>query len=60
MGKRAKEHRKKVATRNQNIKSNETRIRKIWDEEFDKAMEEARKNNNVEDGGLKAKLSDVE
>lgn len=60
MGKRAKEHRKKVAARNQNIKTNETRIRKIWDEEFAKAMEEARKNNNVEDGGLKAKLSDVE
>lgn len=60
MGKRAKEHRKKVAARNQNIKTNETRIRKIWDEEFAKAMEEARKNNNVEDGGLKAKLLDVE
>lgn len=60
MGKRAKEHRKKVAARNQKIKSTEARIQKIWQEEFAKAMEEARKNNNVEDGGLKAKLSDVE
>jgi hypothetical protein len=60
MGKRAKEHRKKVAARNQKIKSTESRIQKIWQEEFAKAMEEARKNNNVEDGGLKAKLSDVE
>lgn len=60
MGKRAKEHRKKVAARNQKIKSTESRIQKIWQEEFSKAMEEARKNNNVEDGGLKAKLSDVE
>ena len=60
MGKRAKEHRKKVAARNQKIKSTEARIQKIWQEEFTKAMEEARKNNNVEDGGLKAKLSDVE
>jgi hypothetical protein len=60
MGKRAKEHRKKVAMRNQKIKSTEARIQKIWQEEFARAMEEARKNNNVEDGGLKAKLSDVE
>jgi hypothetical protein len=60
MGKRAKEHRKKVAARNQKIKSTEARIQKIWQEEFARAMEEARKNNNVEDGGLKAKLSDVE
>ena len=60
MGKRAKEHRKKVAARNQKIKSTESRIQKIWQEEFAKAMEEARKNNNVEDGGLRAKLSDVE
>ena len=60
MGKRAKEQRKKVAARNQKIKSTESRIQKIWQEEFAKAMEEARKNNNVEDGGLRAKLSDVE
>ena len=60
MGKKAKEHRKKVAARNQKIKSTESRIQQIWQEEFAKAMEEARKNNNVEDGGLRAKLSDVE
>jgi hypothetical protein len=60
MGKRAKEHRKKVAMRNQKIKSTEARIQKIWQEEFARMMEETRKNNNVEDGGLKSKLSDVE
>ena len=38
MGKAAKEHRKKVAKRNANIKQNEKRMQKIWQDAFEEQM----------------------
>jgi hypothetical protein len=38
MGKKAKEHRKKVAKRNANIKQQEKRVQKIWQEAFEEQM----------------------
>ena len=38
MGKRAKEHRKKVAKRNANLKVQEKRMQKIWQEAFEEQM----------------------
>ncbi len=39
MGKRAKEHKKKVAKRNANIKQQERRIQKLWEAAFGEQME---------------------
>ena len=38
MGKRAKEHRKKVAKRNANVKQTEKRMQKLWQEAFEEQM----------------------
>jgi ABC-type Fe3+-citrate transport system substrate-binding protein len=38
MGKRAKEHRKKVAKRNANLKVQEKVMQKLWQEAFDEQM----------------------
>jgi hypothetical protein len=38
MGKKAKEHRKKVAKRNQKIKQQEKTIQKVWQEAFEEQM----------------------
>ena len=38
MGKAAKEHRKKVAKRNANIKQNEKRMQKLWQDAFEEQM----------------------
>lgn len=38
MGKKAKEHRKKVAKRNATIKQQEKRVQKIWQEMFEEQM----------------------
>jgi hypothetical protein len=38
MGKKAKEHRKKVAKRNANIKQQEKMVQKIWQQAFDEQM----------------------
>lgn len=42
MGKNAKEHRKKVAKRNQRVKESQNYISRVWNEEFNKAMEQAK------------------
>jgi len=38
MGKKAKEHRKKVAKRNANLKQQEKRMQKLWQEAFEEQM----------------------
>ena len=38
MGKAAKEHRKKVAKRNVNLKQTEKRMQKLWQEAFEEQM----------------------
>jgi hypothetical protein len=38
MGKAAKEHRKKVAKRNANLKQNEKKMQKLWQEAFEEQM----------------------
>ena len=38
MGKAAKEHRKKVAKRNANLKQQEKRVQKLWQEAFEEQM----------------------
>ena len=40
MGKAAKEHRKKVAKRNANLKQREKLIQKVWQETFEEKMNE--------------------
>jgi hypothetical protein len=40
MGKAAKEHRKKVAKRNANLKQREKIIQKVWQETFEEKMKE--------------------
>jgi|APGre2960657373_1045057.scaffolds.fasta_scaffold780258_1 hypothetical protein len=38
MGKKEKEHRKKVAKRNVNLKQQEKRVQKLWQEAFEEQM----------------------
>ena len=38
MGKKEKEHRKKVAKRNANLKQQEKRVQKLWQEAFEEQM----------------------
>ncbi len=38
MGKAAKEHRKKVVKRNANLKQQEKRVQKLWQEAFEEQM----------------------
>ena len=38
MGKKEKEHRKKVAKRNVNLKHQEKRVQKLWQEAFEEQM----------------------
>ena len=38
MGKKEKEHRKKVAKRNANLKQNEKKMQKLWQEAFEEQM----------------------
>lgn len=51
MGKKAKEHRKKVAARNQKIKAEQKKMQKVYQEMFNKQMEELQEkmkiNSNV-------------
>lgn len=51
MGKKAKEHRKKVAARNERIKNDWKRISKAAWETFDKIKEEKSRKENENDGG---------
>ena len=50
MGKKAKEHRKKVAARNQRLKAEQAKMRKVYQEMFEKKMTELQ-NMNVELNG---------
>ena len=43
MGKRAKEHRKKVAARNQQIKGQQNAMQKLFNESMKKQLEEIKK-----------------
>jgi len=38
MGKKVKEHRKKVAKRNANLKQNEKKMQKLWQDAFEEQM----------------------
>lgn len=52
MGKKAKEHRKKVAKRNQMIQAVQNRFRRLYQEEMLKEIEKVRsesENNNSEE-----------
>lgn len=61
MGKKTKEHRKKVAKRNANIKQQEKKMEKVWmtamEEQLNKMREQFEKTSgdteNVEDGVVK-------
>lgn len=48
MGKKAKEHRKKVAKRNANIKQQEKRVQKLWQEAFQEQMNKVKENYEKE------------
>lgn len=46
MGKKAKEHRKKVAARNANIKGAQKKIQSMWQQEMMRQMEVLREEKN--------------
>ena len=46
MGKKAKEHRKKVAARNANIKGAQKKFQSMWQQEMMKQMEVYREDKN--------------
>ena len=51
MGKRAKEHRKKVAARNQKIKGQQNAMQKLFNESMRQQLEELKKQREVEMSG---------
>jgi ribosome recycling factor len=51
MGKKAKEHRKKVAARNQRLKSQQTAMQKLFNESMKQQLEELRKQKEAEMSG---------
>lgn len=51
MGKRAKEHRKKVAARNQQIKGQQNAMQKLFNESMRQQLEELKKQREVEMSG---------
>ena len=51
MGKRAKEHRKKVAARNQKIKGQQNAMQKLFNESMKQQLEELKKQREVEMSG---------
>lgn len=51
MGKRAKEHRKKVAARNQKIKGQQNAMQKLFNESMRKQLEELKKQREAEMSG---------
>ena len=51
MGKKAKEHRKKVAARNQKINADKKKMKKMYQEMFNKKMEELSQNLNIDANG---------
>ena len=51
MGKRAKEHRKKVAARNQKIKGQQNAMQKLFNESMKTQLEELKKQREAEMSG---------
>ena len=51
MGKRAKQHRKKVAARNQKIKGQQNVMQKLFNESMRQQLEELKKQREVEMSG---------
>ena len=51
MGKNAKEHRKKVAARNQKIKAQKTTMQRMFDESMKKQLEELKKQYDANKPG---------
>ena len=51
MGKKAKEHRKKVAARDQKINADKKKMQKMYQEMFNKKMEELSQNLNIDANG---------
>ena len=51
MGKKAKEHRKKVAARNQRLKSQQNAMQKLFNESMRQQIEELKKQREVEMSG---------
>ena len=51
MGKKAKEHRKKVAARNQKIKGQQNAMQKLFNESMRQQLEELKKQREVEMSG---------
>lgn len=65
MGKRAKEHKKRVAARNQRIKAQQKQINNLWNQEIQKEIERLREDkrigdisqlNNSEEGNVQINL----
>ena len=52
MGKKAKEHRKKVAARNQKIKSQQSAMQKLFNESMKTQLEELQKQYETEKKGI--------
>jgi hypothetical protein len=59
MGKRAKEHRKKVAARNQQIKSAQKAYEKLYNEQMMKYVEEMRAKAAAESGTTESDQSTI-
>ena len=51
MGKRAKEHRKKVAARNQKLKGQQNAMQKLFNESMKQQLEELKKQREMEMSG---------
>ena len=59
MGKKAKEHRKKVAKRNVNLKQQEKRVQKLWQEAFEEQMNAMKEKFAAMSGETMSGLTDL-
>jgi hypothetical protein len=59
MGKAAKEHRKKVAKRNANLKQREKLIQKVWQETFEEKMNEMKEKFASMSGDSMSGLTEI-
>jgi hypothetical protein len=59
MGKAAKEHRKKVAKRNANLKQREKIIQKVWQETFEEKMKEMKEKFASMSGDSMSGLTEI-
>lgn len=57
MGKKAKEHRAKVAKRNVNLKVQEKRMQKVWQEAFQEQMEKMKEQFAAMSGDTMSELT---